>query len=512
MAKVDLELLRKNIESKIKKDADKFRSYYVNKQTLVISHDNKSIEAQALIQMALREGYKTKADFKKGLDDRFPGEGVFGKIQKTLADAVPKFNENIYNAVLAEKNKSTTAFVIEFYKGHNATKYTFEFSRKKEGKGLFQTYKSMFKSNAQIGMIAAINAWSMTPSKAGPTYSRRGQEFGDAKLQSSIGAKVPVKSGGHREQRRTITKKGEEYTDQAGQVQKSNSMDSFLDLGHMEGSSVSGARLLQAKEAFTEFKGTDQQKKVAEALLLKLSVITDYKGEGQKKFAVEWEAASLNRQTSSEAKKEVTFLNNRLQEMVAELHKEMGGWENAESSDSFLQMIEKKTIAALIKPVKGNKRVKTKTRLKTGAQKNSKSSVGKNNKTKPRRTRIVPPWTAPTLAKVIKSTRTGKSRSAPANAPLFLLGVLNEQLPQRVESNMGAPALTNITGRFASSPRVTDMAITPQGFPSIGYTYQRDPYGVFEQDPDYDPRKLIDRSIREIASQYAIGRFYTRRV
>ena len=81
-----------------------------------------------------------------------------------------------------------------------------------------------------------------------------------------------------------------------------------------------------------------------------------------------------------------------------------------------------------------------------------------------------------------------------------------------VRSNMEEPALTNRTGRFASSVRPTDMAITPKGFPSVGYTYQRDPYEVHEQDNDFDPRKLIDRSIREIAAEYAIGRFYTRRV
>ena len=29
--------------------------------------------------------------------------------------------------------------------------------------------------------------------------------------------------------------------------------------------------------------------------------------------------------------------------------------------------------------------------------------------------------------------------------------------------------------------------------------------------PERDPRQVIDRSIREIAAQFAIGRFYTRR-
>ena len=61
------------------------------------------------------------------------------------------------------------------------------------------------------------------------------------------------------------------------------------------------------------------------------------------------------------------------------------------------------------------------------------------------------------------------------------------------------------------------LVTTRKGFPSIGYTYQKNPYQTFELgqnqgSPDYDPRKLIDASIREIAAQFAIGRFYTRRV
>jgi len=102
-----------------------------------------------------------------------------------------------------------------------------------------------------------------------------------------------------------------------------------------------------------------------------------------------------------------------------------------------------------------------------------------------------------------------------ASLPLHLIGLINKQLPRTLEKNMGPPRLTSQTGRFADSVRLTDMVATPQGFPSIGYTYQKDPYQVFEKgdpfDPQYDPRILIDQSIREIAAQFAIGRFYTRR-
>ncbi len=85
---------------------------------------------------------------------------------------------------------------------------------------------------------------------------------------------------------------------------------------------------------------------------------------------------------------------------------------------------------------------------------------------------------------------------------------------------MGPPSLENRTGRFADSIEVVDITQTQKGFPSIGYTYQKDPYQVFEdgtgQPPwangNRDPRSIIDKSIREIAAQFAIGRFYTRRV
>ena len=99
------------------------------------------------------------------------------------------------------------------------------------------------------------------------------------------------------------------------------------------------------------------------------------------------------------------------------------------------------------------------------------------------------------------------------------MGNINAKLPGKVAENMGSPALEKRTGRFASSVRVTDVAQTPQGFNSIGYTYMKEPYSVFETtsgsrfaDANRDPRVIIDRSIREIAAEMAIGRLYTRRV
>lgn len=98
-----------------------------------------------------------------------------------------------------------------------------------------------------------------------------------------------------------------------------------------------------------------------------------------------------------------------------------------------------------------------------------------------------------------------------------LLGIFNARINATVANNMGYPALTNQSGRLASSVRITDIALTPQGFPSVGYTYQKAPYQTFEPgyaqgSPEFDPRVLIDKSIREIAATMTLGRLYTRRL
>lgn len=120
----------------------------------------------------------------------------------------------------------------------------------------------------------------------------------------------------------------------------------------------------------------------------------------------------------------------------------------------------------------------------------------------------------------IKLTKPKKVRAKTSKVSLNnMLGMINAKLPGTVLDNMGVPGLESRTGKFAQSVKVTEIIQTRQGFPSVGYTYAKDPYQVFETtsgtrfaDPDRDPRKVIDRSIREIAAQMAIGRLYTRRV
>lgn len=118
----------------------------------------------------------------------------------------------------------------------------------------------------------------------------------------------------------------------------------------------------------------------------------------------------------------------------------------------------------------------------------------------------------------MKATKQKATKRKASNVNLVkILSVLKKDIQDRVLSNMGAPALQNRTGRFVGGIQIVDATLTPQGHPSIGYTYQKNPYQTFERgfaqgNTERDPRDLIDKSIREIATTIVKGRLYTRRI
>ena len=90
------------------------------------------------------------------------------------------------------------------------------------------------------------------------------------------------------------------------------------------------------------------------------------------------------------------------------------------------------------------------------------------------------------------------------------------RLQEQVIKNMGRPALINRTGRFAGSATVVNAVPLTDGGIQMDYTYQKNPYEVFEQgggySPMYDPRGIIEKSIRELASARLATKFTLRRV
>lgn len=234
-----------------------------------------------------------------------------------------------------------------------------------------------------------------------------------------------------------------------------------------------------------------------------LQLFTDYKqivtptGDIRANYAavITFQATGSNSQDAKEEK----AMKNAFKKFISEVTPEMADWRG---SSTLRQKVEK-VLVSLVKPKKARvksktKGVKTKSKASNKVDKSSKSGGSKA-----------------TVKKAGKGR--GRVKKGVSSAPLRLLGVLNNRLPETVANNMGSPALNYRTGRFASSVEITDINTTAKGFPSIGYTYMLYPYQTFE--PGYaqgsvqrDPRKLIDRSIREIAAEFAIGRFYTRRV
>ena len=119
----------------------------------------------------------------------------------------------------------------------------------------------------------------------------------------------------------------------------------------------------------------------------------------------------------------------------------------------------------------------------------------------------------------IKTTKKRKARGGTRGArakkhfaktdhPLALMEMINAVLPDEVLKQMGSPALVNRTGRFRQSARVTNVLTGPRGGVQIDYTYQRNPYEVFEPGSGSplanqyrDPRKIIGQSVREVAQE-----------
>jgi len=92
---------------------------------------------------------------------------------------------------------------------------------------------------------------------------------------------------------------------------------------------------------------------------------------------------------------------------------------------------------------------------------------------------------------------------------------INSRLTKQIQSNMGRPALENQSGRLAESAFVTNAV--PQGG-QIHMDYIYNPlYRVFENgggqySANYDPRELIEKSIRELAAERITTKFTLRRV
>jgi hypothetical protein len=100
-------------------------------------------------------------------------------------------------------------------------------------------------------------------------------------------------------------------------------------------------------------------------------------------------------------------------------------------------------------------------------------------------------------------------------SPIALQNLLNKDLALQIQKNMGkgkAKTILNYrTGRFAESANVSNVSVR-DGYVLVFYSYMKNPYTTFEPSGQQgfptsrDPRKLIEKSIRQIAGTMIINR------
>ena len=169
-----------------------------------------------------------------------------------------------------------------------------------------------------------------------------------------------------------------------------------------------------------------------------------------------------------------------------------------------LKEIKKTNPRAVITFAKKKVKQKKKSTAKTSSKKKTIKRTVRSTKVRP-----IAPIKSKSATPISRTVNRGAQN---ATSPIGLVALLNRSLPAQVAKNM-APIrgffpkrLTWRTGRFADSAEVTNI-VPFKSSVEIRYTYQKDPYAIFEQGsgdpratgPSRDPREIIGQSVREAA-------------
>lgn len=284
--------------------------------------------------------------------------------------------------------------------------------------------------------------------------------------------------------------------------------DRFLDITHISDSAVIKQRAANVSKKLKSSKliNSAETKELVERYGLDLSIA---KYDKLKTIEISIGGAFVNRDIDrlieeAEVKKALAGLENAIKKLDKEFL-------NLSGSDSFIQLFRKNIISKVVNAFKKISGII----IRTEDTKPKRSSTKKV--TKKIRPSVTGEKTNIGIDKIPKiKTSTTQNPTITLQA---LIPIINQRLSEQIAKNMGSPRLNWRTGRFANSARVLGVHNTKEGVPSLTYTYQRDPYGVFEVpggDPrlatvDRDPRNIIGLSIREIAAGLINQRFQLRR-
>lgn len=277
----------------------------------------------------------------------------------------------------------------------------------------------------------------------------------------------------------------------------------LLEIGHMKGHSISEVRIQKALSSLSTAKGLREFSETSSVLSLTLESFEHNKGSVLKDFKMYVEDEAISSNVGAKSAGENALLvtaRNVLNDFLKN-----NDWANQKGSNSAVEV----AINRLLKTSK-NSGAKISTKPTTSKSSNSKANTKAKIKSKSK------------PAKYIKDEGIGELDIGTQKGSInwaSLINIINKKLPDQVAGNMGIPGLVYRTGRFANSTKVVNIETTRDGYPSLVFDYQRNPYDVFDRTkgaspwntPARDPRTLVDKSVREIVQEMAIGRFYTRR-
>ena len=286
-----------------------------------------------------------------------------------------------------------------------------------------------------------------------------------------------------------------------------DSLKHLFDLGHESGTSVSERIAQEALDKFSRRNFTARQYPELDTII-GLNIKTFEQPEGKSFIiTVSDESYSANRSKGTKERQDLEAVRAALDSWINQYGSK---WIAQEGSRSALDIVLSNILNTALK---SGAKVDKRRIKKKSAPSTAKTKITK----KAKKPKMLKDGELPNIVSKVPST-TSRSGSMRSNW-LQLLPIINAKLPDTVAKNMKSPRLNFRTGRFAQSAQVVNIEQTPQGFPSIVFDYERDPYDVFDRTlgrapwntVQRDPRALVDMSVREIVREMAIGRFFTRR-
>lgn len=150
----------------------------------------------------------------------------------------------------------------------------------------------------------------------------------------------------------------------------------------------------------------------------------------------------------------------------------------------------------------------------------SKSKLGEGAKSGIKTVKKLFKATAPKgLQQKVPVPNVSKPRSPKGSfvSLINVVNIINMQLADKIRQNMGSPRLNYRTGRFAASAKLLTPTVDKDGAIRLPYTYMKYPYQTYEPgfargNNQRDPKLLISKSIREIATSLVTSRLRIVRV